>query len=204
MAFIQCGFHSDVLGRACAMNVILPQKVKTQIGMASSGSGRKDYPVVYLLHGLSDDHTIWSRRSSIERYAAEYEVAVVMPNGERGFYTDMVEGYRYWTMLSEELPEIVCNLFPVSPRREDTFAAGLSMGGYGALKLARAAGPVRRGGGAVVGDGHPGADGVGGLEDDGPGTEQYFRFGFRPDSARQRPVRAGRESGERAGDAAHP
>ncbi|MGN1364349.1 alpha/beta hydrolase [Victivallis vadensis] len=136
MAFIQCGFHSDVLGRACAMNVILPQKVKTQIGMTSSGSGRKDYPVVYLLHGLSDDHTIWSRRSSIERYAAEYEVAVVMPNGERGFYTDMVEGYRYWTMLSEELPEIVCNLFPVSPRREDTFAAGLSMGGYGALKLA--------------------------------------------------------------------
>ena len=134
MAFIQCGFHSDVLGRACAMNVILPQKVKTQIGMASSGSGRKDYPVVYLLHGLSDDHTIWSRRSSIERYAAEYEVAVVMPNGERGFYTDMIEGYRYWTMLSEELPEIVCNLFPVSPRREDTFAAGLSMGGYGALK----------------------------------------------------------------------
>ena len=118
------------------MNVILPQKVKTQIGMTSSGSGRKDYPVVYLLHGLSDDHTIWSRRSSIERYAAEYEVAVVMPNGERGFYTDMVEGYRYWTMLSEELPEIVCNLFPVSPRREDTFAAGLSMGGYGALKLA--------------------------------------------------------------------
>ena len=136
MAFIQCGFHSDVLGRACAMNVILPQKVKTQIGMTSSGSGRKDYPVVYLLHGLSDDHTIWSRRSSIERYAAEYEVAVVMPNGERGFYTDMIEGYRYWTMLSEELPEIVCNLFPVSPRREDTFAAGLSMGGYGALKLA--------------------------------------------------------------------
>ena len=131
MAFIQCGFHSDVLGRACAMNVILPQKVKTQIGMTSSGSGRKDYPVVYLLHGLSDDHTIWSRRSSIERYAAEYEVAVVMPNGERGFYTDMIEGYRYWTMLSEELPEIVCNLFPVSPRREDTFAAGLSMGGGG-------------------------------------------------------------------------
>ena len=61
---------------------------------------------------------------------------MVRPNGERGFYTEMLEGYRYWTMLSEELPEIVCNLFPVSPRREDTYAAGLSMGGYGALKLA--------------------------------------------------------------------
>lgn len=136
MAFLQCSFHSDILGRACSMNVILPQKVKTQIGMTSSGSGRRDYPVLYLLHGLSDDHTIWSRRTSIERYAAEYELAVVMPDGERGFYTDMVAGYRYWTMLSEELPGIVANLFPVSRRREDTFATGLSMGGYGALKLA--------------------------------------------------------------------
>ncbi len=137
MAFIQCEFHSDVLGRACSMNLILPQKSTTQIGMAASGSeGRRDYPVLYLLHGLSDNHTIWSRRTSIERYAADYNVAVVMPAGERGFYTDMAEGYRYWTMLSEELPRIVGNLFPISRRREDTFAAGLSMGGYGALKLA--------------------------------------------------------------------
>ena len=119
------------------MNLILPQKSATQIGMAASGSAeRRDYPVLYLLHGLSDNHTIWCRRTSIERYAADYEVVVVMPNGERGFYTDMAEGYRYWTMLSEELPQIVRNLFPVSTKREDTFVAGLSMGGYGALKLA--------------------------------------------------------------------
>ena len=136
MAFMQCQFHSDVLGRACSMNVIIPQKAKTQIGMASSGSGRKDYPVIYLLHGLSDDHTIWMRRTSIERYAADYEAVIVMPNGDRGFYTDMKCGPKYWTMLSEELPAIVQSLFPVSSRREDTFAAGLSMGGYGALKLA--------------------------------------------------------------------
>ncbi len=134
MAFLECHFHSDVLGRAYRMNVILPQKVNTQIGMTSSGSGRRNYPVLYLLHGLSDDCTIWSRRSSIERYAAQYELAVVMPDGERGFYTDMAAGPQYWTMLTEELPEIVANLFPVSTKREDTFAAGLSMGGYGALK----------------------------------------------------------------------
>lgn len=136
MAFIQCGFHSDVLGRACSMNVIIPQKATTQIGMTSSKSTRNYYPVLYLLHGLSDDHTIWCRRTSIERYAAEYDVVVVMPNADRSFYTDMKNGYRYWTMLSEELPEIVCSFFPVSSQREDTFAAGLSMGGYGALKLA--------------------------------------------------------------------
>ncbi|MDQ0290452.1 alpha/beta hydrolase [Oligosphaera ethanolica] len=136
MAFMECRFHSDVLGRAMAMNVIVPQQAKTQIGMSSAGSGRKDYPVLYLLHGMMGDYCSWMRQSSIERYAAAYDVVVVMPDGERGYYTDMVTGYRYWTMLSEELPEIVANLFPVSRRREDTYAAGLSMGGYGALKLA--------------------------------------------------------------------
>ena len=136
MAFLQCSFHSDVLGRACSMNVILPQKVTTQIGMTSSGGGNRRYPVLYLLHGLSDDHTIWSRRTSIERYAAEYELAVVMPDGERGFYTDMMQGPRYWTMLTEELPAIAASFFPISTRREDTYVAGLSMGGYGALKCA--------------------------------------------------------------------
>ena len=136
MAFMECRFHSDVLGRAMAMNVIVPQQAKTQIGMSSAGSGRKDYPVLYLLHGMMGDYCSWMRQSSIERYAAAYDVVVVMPDGERGFYTDMVTGHRYWTMLSEELPGIVANLFPVSTRREDTFAAGLSMGGYGALKLA--------------------------------------------------------------------
>ena len=136
MAFLQCSFHSDVLGRACSMNVILPQKVTTQIGMTSSGGANRRYPVLYLLHGLSDDHTIWSRRTSIERYAAEYELAVVMPDGERGFYTDLMQGPRYWTMLTEELPAIAASFFPISTRREDTFVAGLSMGGYGALKCA--------------------------------------------------------------------
>lgn len=134
MAFLNCNFHSDVLGLACSMNVIVPQRSSTVIGMASKG-GKKTYPVLYLLHGLSDDHTIWSRRTSIERYVAAMNMIVVMPNTHRGFYTDMACGAKYWTFISEELPAIVKGIFPVSNRREDTFAAGLSMGGYGALKL---------------------------------------------------------------------
>ena len=134
MAFFNCNFHSDTLGMACSMNVIVPQQSSTQIGMASKG-GRKTYPVLYLLHGLSDDHTIWARRTSIERYVANMNLIVVMPNTHRGFYTDMAAGAKYWTFLSEELPAVVRGFFPVSGRREDTFAAGLSMGGYGALKL---------------------------------------------------------------------
>ncbi len=61
-----------------------------------------------------------------------------MPNAHLSYYTDMKHGGAYWTFLSQELPSIVKSFFPISDRREDTFAAGLSMGGYGAFKLALA------------------------------------------------------------------
>ncbi|MDF2686290.1 MAG: esterase family protein [Clostridia bacterium] len=124
MAFLQTGIFSQVLGIQTAFNVIIPE-VK----------GQAKPKVLYLLHGLSDDHTIWSRRTSIERYASAYNLAVIMPTTQRGFYTNMKIGYNYWTYISEELPEIVKSIFNISDKREDTFAAGLSMGGYGAIKL---------------------------------------------------------------------
>ncbi|WP_138295081.1 MULTISPECIES: alpha/beta hydrolase family protein [unclassified Clostridium] len=135
MALLHVNFFSDVLAISASMDVILPQKVSRQVGMGSAGSD-KPLPVLYLLHGMSDDHTIWQRRTSIERYVAELPLIVVMPTTGRGAYTDMKHGYRYWTYISEELPQIVHEFFPqASWRREDTFAAGLSMGGYGAFKL---------------------------------------------------------------------
>lgn len=119
------------------MNVILPQRTEGQIGMTgASGDSRDGHPVLWLLHGLSDDHTIWMRRTSIERYVAPYGLAVVMPAVHRSYYTDMRHGYPYWMFVSEELPAIARQFFRLSPRREDNFVAGLSMGGYGALKLA--------------------------------------------------------------------
>lgn len=91
---------------------------------------------VYLLHGMSDDHTIWQRRTSIERYASKLGIAVVMPCTHLGFYTDTTYGMNYWTFISDELPKICREFFPqMSDKREDTLAAGLSMGGYGAWKL---------------------------------------------------------------------
>jgi putative tributyrin esterase len=124
VAFIQCNFFSDVLQLSVSMNVILPQPI------------RPSYPVLYLLHGLSDDHTIWMRRTSIERYVDQYGLAVVMPAVGRSFYTNMAIGYRYGDYISEELPRMAQGLFPLSTRREETFVAGLSMGGFGAFKLA--------------------------------------------------------------------
>ena len=135
MALVHCDFFSDVLGLSTSMTVILPQSTSGQIGMSGEVS-TGDTPVLYLLHGLSDDHTIWTRRTSIERYVAPLGLAVVMPRVDRSFYLDEAHGNRYWTFLSEELPEVVRGFFRVSRRREDTFVAGLSMGGYGALKWA--------------------------------------------------------------------
>lgn len=134
MALIECKFYSEVLGLNTSMTVILPQQTTTQIGMSNVSRG-KLHPTLYLLHGLSDDDSIWLRRTSIERYVAEMGIAVVMPQVHRSFYTDMAEGGRYFTFISEELPALARSFFPLSPEREDTFVAGLSMGGYGAIKL---------------------------------------------------------------------
>ena len=135
MALLHCEFFSDALSLSTSMTVILPQRTSTQIGMTGTArTGR--HPTLYLLHGLSDDDTIWTRRTSIERYVAELGLAVVMPQVNRSFYADEVQGNAYWTFVSQELPQIAGSFFPLSDRREDTFVAGLSMGGYGAFKLA--------------------------------------------------------------------
>ncbi|WP_043499162.1 alpha/beta hydrolase [Georgenia sp. SUBG003] len=135
MALLRCDFFSDVLGVGTSMTVILPQATTTQIGMAGAAPAGPP-PVLYLLHGLSDDATVWTRRTSIERYVADRGLAVVMPQVDRSFYVDERHGNRYGTFLTEELPHVVGQFFRVSRRREDTFVAGLSMGGYGAMRWA--------------------------------------------------------------------
>jgi putative tributyrin esterase len=135
MAFIQCSFYSESLGISTSMSVILPQQTQSQIGMAGNVIAAK-HPTLYLLHGLSDDHTVWMRRTSIERYVSELGIAVVMPSVHRSFYEDMANGMSFWTFVSEELPAIARSFFPLSDKREDNFVAGLSMGGFGAFKLA--------------------------------------------------------------------
>jgi putative tributyrin esterase len=135
MAFIKCQFYSEVLNLSTSMTVILPQQTTTQIGMKNKIMSER-HQTLYLLHGFSDDDTIWTRRTSIERYVAPLGLAVVMPQVHHSFYTDMKYGNKYWTFLTEELPSIAQSFFPLSDAREDNFVAGLSMGGYGAFKWA--------------------------------------------------------------------
>ena len=124
MAHLVVDYYADALGMQTRMHVLLPQrqtagKVKT----------------LYLLHGMSDDEGTWMRRTSIDRYAEEKGLAVVMPDGGLGWYTDMYRGLAWFKFISGELPALCRRFFPIlSDRREDTFIGGLSMGGYGALK----------------------------------------------------------------------
>ncbi|WP_309380515.1 alpha/beta hydrolase [Cerasicoccus frondis] len=135
MAFIQCDFFSEVLGFSTSMNVILPQATSGQIGMTGAvGEGR--HKTLWLLHGRSDDHTIWMRRTSIERYVSNLGLAVIMPQANLSFYNNISGGSRYGDFFEHELPEIARSFFPLSSKREDNYVAGLSMGGYGAMKLA--------------------------------------------------------------------
>lgn len=134
MALFHVHFFSEALGMQCQAEVVLPQPTSdSQIGV-DTASARNTWPCLWLLHGLSDDHTIWSRRTSIERYAEARGLAVVMPNAHRSFYADMAHGGAYYAFLTEELPRIMRGFFPLSDRQEDNAVAGLSMGVYGAMK----------------------------------------------------------------------
>ena len=134
MAFLQVQFFSQALNVASTVNVIMPEPSQG-IGITAAQSGELP-KVLYLLHGYSDDHSIWMRRTSVERYAAQYNLAVIMPAVNHSFYTNEVHGERYWDYVSEELPRAMHRFFRLSDKPEDTFVAGLSMGGYGAMKLA--------------------------------------------------------------------
>lgn len=136
MAFIELNIHSETLRTQQQIYVIIPQSsTNGEIGIKNKGVNGK-YKTLYLLHGLSDNHTTWLRRTSIERYAQEYGLCVVMPFGDRSFYTDMKHGGKYYTYISKELPKLMSEMFNVSDKREDRFIGGNSMGGYGALKIA--------------------------------------------------------------------
>src|SRR5439155_17396519 len=90
----------------------------------------------YLLHGLSDDYTNWVRRTRVEYYARELPLMIVMPDGYRGFYTNTDNGVPYARYIAEETVAFVEKTFPAERSRAARFVGGLSMGGYGALRLA--------------------------------------------------------------------
>src|SRR3954452_14507553 len=125
MAFATINYFSRSLAKASSFNIVFPDEPSIP----------RPWSAFYLLHGLSDDHTIWERRTSIERYVEGLPLVVVMPDGGRGWYTNAVEGYAYEDDLIKDIVGLVDRTFPVKAERSGRAIGGLSMGGYGAVKL---------------------------------------------------------------------
>ena len=128
MAFIQVNLMSESLMRTVNVNVILPaDNVPVP--------GAEEYKTLYLLHGIFGSQNDWITGTNVQRWALEKNLAVVMPAGENMFYLDQEDTHAlYGQFIGRELPALMRRIFRLSPRREDTFIAGLSMGGYGALR----------------------------------------------------------------------
>ena len=123
MAFCEMHFWSESLGRQSACSLIVPQQAGP-------------WATLYLLHGYSDDHTIWMRRTSLERYVDGWPLLVVLPNGGNSFYSDAQAGEKHESALVNDLMGFIETTFPVRRERGGRAIGGLSMGGYGAIKLA--------------------------------------------------------------------
>ena len=125
-----CEIHLDnknALRKMTSCMVILPEN-----------AGPGPFPVWYLLHGLSDDHTAWTRRTNLERYLGNLPVIVVIPDGGRGYYTDSATEplAAFETFILRDLVGFVDRTFQTRATREGRVISGLSMGGFGAVKLA--------------------------------------------------------------------
>lgn len=115
--------------------------METQLGVSLPQDGRQydktgDPKTLILLHGISDNASGWARNSQAEYFATKYGITVLMPEVQRSFYQDEEYGQLYYTYIAEELPELAGKMFKTSTKREDLIIAGLSMGGYGALRVA--------------------------------------------------------------------
>jgi S-formylglutathione hydrolase FrmB len=124
MPLCEVHWFSNVLQKHVTTNVLLP------------AAGRPPFATYYLLHGLSDDYSGWTRRTRVEWHVREMPLIVVMPDGFRGFYTDNADGPAYAKYVAEELVDFVERNFPAKRSRAGRCIGGLSMGGYGALRLA--------------------------------------------------------------------
>ncbi len=139
MAHIDCGFFSPTLKKNAHLIAFIPtvsadDYLEDQPTQKYHPGHR--WPTLILLHGSYGDCMDWCLRTGVERYAQEKGIAVIMPSGENASYIKMEYGEDYLTYIGKELPEFLRKILPLSYKREETYISGLSMGGYGAFRVA--------------------------------------------------------------------
>ncbi|MBR0087236.1 MAG: hypothetical protein IJL98_05815 [Lachnospiraceae bacterium] len=154
MAKFTCNFISYTFRRTVDITVVVPTvTIPESMGLTSNttvkadengnfeilGGGEKPrhtkdakYPVLYLFHGMGNNHAQWTGYTNVELFAEERNMAVVMISAENKSYVN-TDADKFFDFIEEELPDFVCGMFPISRRPEDTYIAGLSMGGFGTL-----------------------------------------------------------------------
>jgi len=122
-------FQSKLINATLPYNVILPTDYDSSITTR--------YPVLYLLHGLTGHYSDWAARTNVADYAANYRMIIVMPEGNDSWYTDSasVAADKYESYILKELLPDVEQRYRTIEARYGRSIAGLSMGGYGAIKF---------------------------------------------------------------------
>lgn len=135
MAVFQIDYRSNCLKGSTHITAVIPAE-KPNIPGAPTVDKDKPFKTLYLLHGYTGYNNDWLYNTRIMRLSTIYNVAAIMPSGGNSFYLDDEIKGEYWEkLISEELVDFTRRVFPLSREREDTTIAGLSMGGYGALRL---------------------------------------------------------------------
>lgn len=123
MALATLTFDSKLLHRPVSVSLLLPE-----------GSAPK--AVLTFLHGYTDRHDSALYYSALPRFCKDIPVAVVMPDAQCSFYLDTAYGQPYWQHLTQELPEMLKQWLRIDVSAQRRYLAGISMGGYGAAKMA--------------------------------------------------------------------
>ena len=136
MAVFTLRFNSEKIGLATMIRVILPTGRAGSGNFAEYYQNKEKLPVLWLLHGGSDNYSDWHNCTQVQLMAEEYGYAVVMPDAQQSSYANMAFGPNWLDFYREELQEYMYARFPLSRKREDNFISGMSMGGAGTVKLA--------------------------------------------------------------------
>lgn len=128
MSFITADIKIPETFDTLTTRLYFPTDLPAEVGNRVKG-------VITLLHGLGNSSADWMMMSAACRYAADNGYILIAPDAANSFYTNMAFGAPWYTILTELLPAQLQAIFKIPTARDINYIAGLSMGGYGAMRI---------------------------------------------------------------------